>query len=47
MGRLLHAAERTQALPIGASIWQSDAYRWHILYHQGTIVAAEEEDVRP
>ena len=30
-----------------ATIWQSRAHGWHILYHQGTIVSAEEEDVRP
>jgi hypothetical protein len=30
-----------------ATIWQSTATGWHILYHQGTIVSAEEEDVRP
>jgi hypothetical protein len=30
-----------------ATIWQSTANGWNILYHQGTIVAAEEEDVRP
>ena len=30
-----------------ATIWQSTANGWHILYHQGTIVAAEEENVRP
>jgi hypothetical protein len=30
-----------------ATIWQSTANGWHILYHQGTIVAADGEDVRP
>jgi len=30
-----------------STIWQSTANGWHILYHQGTIVAAEGEDVRP
>ncbi len=29
------------------TIWQSADDGWHILYHQGTIVTAEEEDVRP
>jgi hypothetical protein len=28
-----------------ATIWQSSANGWHILYHQGTIVTAEEEGV--
>ena len=30
-----------------ATIWQSSAHGWHILYHQGTIVTQEEEDVPP
>ncbi len=30
-----------------ATIWQSTANGWQILYHQGTIVSAEEDDVRP
>jgi hypothetical protein len=30
-----------------ATIWQSTANGWHILYHQGTIANAGEEDVRP
>ena len=30
-----------------ATIWQSTANGWHILYHQGTIVSAEEVDVPP
>jgi hypothetical protein len=30
-----------------ATIWQSMAEGWRILYHQGTIVAADEDDVVP
>jgi hypothetical protein len=30
-----------------ATIWQSTPSGWRILYHQGTIVTAEEDDVRP
>jgi hypothetical protein len=30
-----------------ATIWQSTSNGWRILYHQGTIVTAEEDDVRP
>jgi hypothetical protein len=28
-----------------ATIWQSISGGWHILYHQGTLVSAEEDDV--
>ncbi len=30
-----------------ATIWQSTDTGWRILYHQGTIVSAEEDDVVP
>lgn len=30
-----------------ATIWQSTAEGWRILYHQGTIVTAEEDDLPP
>ena len=30
-----------------ATIWQSTAEGWRILYHQGTLVSAEEDDVLP
>jgi len=30
-----------------ATIWQSTADGWRILYHQGTIVTAEEDDLPP
>jgi hypothetical protein len=30
-----------------ATIWQSTAEGWRILYHQGTIVSAEEDDAYP
>jgi hypothetical protein len=30
-----------------ATIWQSSADGWRILYHQGTIIAAEEDDTIP
>ncbi len=30
-----------------ATIWQGAANGWHILYHQGTIVTVEVEDVPP
>jgi hypothetical protein len=30
-----------------ATIWQKAEGRWKILYHQGTVIAAEEDDVIP
>jgi len=30
-----------------ATIWQNTAGEWCVLYHQGTIVSAEEDDVEP
>lgn len=30
-----------------STIWQSTAEGWRILYHQGTIVTAEEDDLLP
>ena len=30
-----------------ATIWQSSSAGWRILYHQGTVVAADEDDVAP
>jgi len=30
-----------------ATIWRNTAEGWHILYHQGTIVTAEENDTMP
>lgn len=30
-----------------ATIWQSTEDGWQVLYHQGTIVAAEEDDTAP
>lgn len=30
-----------------ATIWQSTPDGWRILYHQGTIITAEEDDVAP
>ena len=40
----LRQAER---LTRRATIWQTTAEGWRILYHQGTMVSAEEDDVRP
>lgn len=30
-----------------ATIWQSSRDGWHVLYHQGTVVTAEEDDQIP
>ena len=38
----LHQEERVTRR---ATIWQSTATDWLILYHQGTIVSAEEDDI--
>lgn len=40
----LHQAER---ITRRATIWQSTGTDWLILYHQGTIVSAEEDDIAP
>jgi len=40
----LRQAER---LTRRATIWQTTAKGWRILYHQGTIVSAEEDDAFP
>jgi hypothetical protein len=40
----LRQAER---LTRRATIWESSSEGWRVLYHQGTIVSAEEDDVTP
>ena len=30
-----------------ASIWEKSSGRWCVLYHQGTVISAEEDDVAP
>ena len=40
----LRQAER---LTRRATIWQTTSEGWRVLYHQGTIVSAEEDDVVP
>jgi hypothetical protein len=30
-----------------ATLWQKTGEEWRILYHQGTIVSADEDDVLP
>ena len=41
---VLHQADR---ITRRATLWQSSPDGWRILYHQGTVVLAEEDDVAP
>jgi hypothetical protein len=40
----LHQGER---ITRRATVWQETAVGWRILYHQGTIVCSEEDDIAP
>lgn len=44
---LTYTLRQADRLTRRATIWQSTAEGWRILYHQGTIVSAEEDDVPP
>lgn len=44
---LTYTLRQVERLTRRATIWQSTAKGWQILYHQGTIVSAEEDDVPP
>jgi len=44
---LTYTLRQGQRLTRRATIWQGSAGQWRILYHQGTIVTAEEDDVAP
>jgi hypothetical protein len=44
---LTYTLRQAERLTRRATIWQSTADDWHILYHQDTIVTAEEDDVAP
>lgn len=44
---LTYTLLQAERLTRRATIWQSTAEGWRILYHQGTIVSAEEDDVPP
>ncbi len=42
-----YTVRQAERLTRRATIWQSTAEGWRILYHQGTIVSAEEDDILP
>jgi len=44
---LTYTLQQKERLTRRCTIWQSTAGRWRIVYHQGTIVTAEEDDVVP
>lgn len=44
---LTYTLRQAERLTRRATIWQSTPEGWRILYHQGTIVSAEEDDTPP
>jgi len=44
---LTYTLRQVERLTRRATIWQTTAKGWRILYHQGTIVTAEEDDMFP
>jgi hypothetical protein len=44
---LTYTLRQGERLTRRATIWQSTTEGWRILYHQGTLVTAEEDDVAP
>ncbi len=44
---LTYTLRQASRLTRRATVWQSTGDRWRILYHQGTIVSAEGDDVAP
>jgi hypothetical protein len=42
-----YALRQLERLTRRATIWQATSTGWSILYHQGTIVSAEEDDTFP
>jgi hypothetical protein len=44
---LTYTLRQVERLTRRASIWQTTATGWRILYHQGTVVTAEEDDTFP
>jgi len=44
---LTYTLRQVERLTRRATIWQSTADGWRILYHQGTIVSVEEDDAFP
>jgi hypothetical protein len=44
---LTYTLQQGRRLTRRSTIWQDAAEGWRVLYHQGTIVSAEEDDVVP
>jgi hypothetical protein len=44
---LTYTLRQVERVTRRATIWQSTSAGWRILYHQGTIVSAEEDDTFP
>jgi hypothetical protein len=44
---LTYTLRQVERVTRRATIWQSTSEGWRILYHQGTIVSAEEDDTFP
>ncbi len=44
---LTYVLQQSERLTRRATIWQRAPDGWRILYHQGTVVSAEEDDVAP
>jgi hypothetical protein len=44
---MTYTLRQVERLTRRATIWQSTSEGWRILYHQGTIISAEEDDAFP
>jgi hypothetical protein len=44
---LTYTLRQLERITRRATIWQKSVEGWRVLYHQGTVVAAEEDDVKP
>ena len=44
---LTYTLRQADRLSRRATVWQSSSEGWRILYHQGTLVSSEEDDVIP
>jgi hypothetical protein len=44
---LTYTLRQVERLTRRATIWQTTATGWRVLYHQGTVVTAEEDDTFP
>jgi hypothetical protein len=44
---LTYTLRQEDRLTRRATIWRKDGHGWNILYHQGTIVSVDEDDISP